>query len=129
MAECDRNPPWNPDDLVWPARNGGMHALGYDAGLEQALERTKIARHIRFHDLRHTCASHLLRGTWAPTLIREPLRVEEVRVWLDHSDIGVTPDAMRGKVVDARETHSNARANRGPTARDAGPRTGAIFGI
>jgi integrase len=84
-----------------------MHALGYHAGLAKTLERTGIKRHIRFHDLRHTCASHLLQGTWAPDLIREPLRLEEVKAWLDHSDIGVTqryaylaPDAIRGKVVD-----------------------------
>lgn len=49
-----------------------------------------IKRHVRFHDLRHTCASHLLMGTWAPSLIDRPLRLEEVREWLGHSSIEVT---------------------------------------
>jgi hypothetical protein len=40
----------------------------------------------------------------------EPLRLEEVKAWLDHSDIGVTqryahlsPDAIRGKIVDTTD--------------------------
>lgn len=49
-----------------------------------------IARHVRFHDLRHTCASHLLMGTWAPDIVARPLRLEEVREWLGHSSIEVT---------------------------------------
>jgi integrase len=106
--EYERQGRWSNDRLVWPAADGGMHAVGYDAGLPRALERVGIKRHIRFHDLRHTCASHLLQGTWAPKMIRGPLRLEEVKAWLDHSDIGVTqryahlaPDAIRGKVVNA----------------------------
>lgn len=27
-------------------------------------QRARIARHVRFHDLRHTCASQLVMGTW-----------------------------------------------------------------
>jgi integrase len=108
--------------LVWPARDGSMHALGYDAGLALALKRRGITRRIRFHDLRHTCASHLLQGTWSPALISSPLRLEEVEAWLDHSDIAVTQryahlaaDAIRGKVV-VTEAASELNAGANPSA-------------
>ena len=37
--------------------------------------------HIRFHDLRHTCASILLSKGWS---------LKDIQEWLGHSDIGVT---------------------------------------
>jgi integrase len=47
--------------------------------------RAGIARRVRFHDLRHTCASHLVQGTWG-----RALSLHEVKQWLGHSSIGVT---------------------------------------
>ena len=44
-----------------------------------------ITRRVRFHDLRHTCASHLVMGTWG-----RAWRIEEVCAFLGHSDISVT---------------------------------------
>jgi len=44
-----------------------------------------ITRRVRFHDLRHTCASHLVMGTWG-----RAWRIEEVCAFLGHSDITVT---------------------------------------
>ena len=44
-----------------------------------------ISRRVRFHDLRHTCASHLIMGTWG-----RAWRIEEVCAFLGHSDITVT---------------------------------------
>lgn len=44
-----------------------------------------ITRRVRFHDLRHTCASHLLMGTWG-----RAWKLEEVCAFLGHSDITVT---------------------------------------
>lgn len=44
-----------------------------------------FARHVRFHDLRHTCASHLVMGSWG-----RPWRLEEVRQMLGHSSITAT---------------------------------------
>jgi integrase len=70
--------------------------------------RAGIARHVRFHDLRHTCASHLVMGTWMPAL-----SLYEVRDWMGHSSISVTqryahlaPEGLRGKVKRAREEQS-----------------------
>jgi integrase len=108
--------------LVWPARDEAHHADGYDAGWaarDGDPERgwravAGIRRPVRFHDLRHTCASHLVQGTWAPRRvpcaywIDRPLRLEEVRDWLGHEDITVTQryahlcsDAVRALVVAA----------------------------
>lgn len=80
---------YSPSRLVWPAKDGSFHADGYDAGWSKAVKGTSF-EHARFHDLRHTCASHLLQGTWAPELIERPLRLEEVRNWLGHKDVQTT---------------------------------------
>jgi RNA:NAD 2'-phosphotransferase (TPT1/KptA family) len=44
-----------------------------------------ITRRVRFHDLRHTCASHLVMGTWGRVW-----RIEEICALVGHSGIGVT---------------------------------------
>lgn len=69
---------------VFPADGGGVHAKGYDAGWEQVADRLGIDA--RFHDLRHTCASHLVQGSWTPT----PLALIEVRDWMGHESIVTT---------------------------------------
>jgi integrase len=91
--------------LVFPARDGGYHADGYDAGWYEAVKGTPLAV-ASIYDFRHTCASHLLQGSWAPELLERALRIEEVSQWLGHSDITVTqryahlcPDAIAGLVA------------------------------
>jgi len=70
--------------LVFTSSDGEGHCKGYDAGWEQVADRLSIDA--RFHDLRHTCASHLVQGTWTPT----PLALIEVRDWLGHESIVTT---------------------------------------
>lgn len=94
--------------LVWPADTkdgpGGCHAEGYDAGLKLYRAKAGVTRPgITPRCWRHTCASHLVMGTWTP----RPLRLEEVRQVLGHSSITVTqryahlaPGGVRGAVVD-----------------------------
>lgn len=57
-----------------------------------------LGRAVRVHDLRHTCASHLVQGTWG-----RALSLYEVKEWLGHSSIKVTeryahlaPEGLRG---------------------------------
>ncbi len=89
-----------PDGLVFPGEGGAMHSRSYTAGWEDKRDRrggsrvvvtpglrsrVGIARAVRFHDLRHTCASHLVMGTWG-----RAWRLEEVREMLGHSTVRLT---------------------------------------
>lgn len=142
--------------LVWSSADEGCHAEGYDAGWSDRVEGkgadrkvtpghksvAGIKRAVRFHDLRHTCASHLIQGTWAPELMERALRIEEVKTWLGHSDVAVTQryahlgsDAIRSLVVsrapalpghDRDTVDSHLRElNSGPTVYE----TGAVVSI
>ncbi len=82
--------------LVWPAEERNCHSGGYDAGWADRKygkrkvgkgHKTKagILRDVRFHDLRHTCGSHLVIGTWG-----RRYNLLEVRDWLGHSTIKMT---------------------------------------
>jgi integrase len=72
-------------DRVFARADGEAYARGYTGRWDTWRERCGITRPVRFHDLRHTCASHLVLGTWGRTL-----RLDEVRAWLGHSSITVT---------------------------------------
>jgi len=78
--------------LVFPADGGGKHtktghhSRGYDANwATQWRAKVGCPKHVRFHDLRHTCGSHLVMGTWGMAL-----SLLEVRDWLGHADIQTT---------------------------------------
>ena len=113
----DRNE-WHPltelEALREDERAGKLRVVKIDKQTRRVLVavarwRTKagITRGVRFHDLRHTCASHLVQGTWG-----RKWRLEEVRDFLGHSSISVTqryahlsPD---GLLRAARETVGSA---------------------
>lgn len=90
--------------LVFPAPSGGCHAEGYSAELGRWRGKAGVTRPgITPRCWRHTCASHLVMGTWTP----RALRLEEVRQVLGHSSITVTqryahlaPGGVRSLVVD-----------------------------
>lgn len=91
-------------ELIFPTREGELRSPSDSAGLEGACKLAGV-RALRFHDLRHTCASHLLQGTWAPELLDRALRLEEVQHWLGHRSRTTTeryahlcPDAILGRV-------------------------------
>ena len=109
---------------VWPSSTGGTRAGTDDAGWRDQVSwrtargeryrhtrpgvksRAGITRHVRFHDLRHTCASHLMMGGWGVALT-----LEECRDWLGHSSTIVTqryahlsPAGVRDRVRKLRET-------------------------
>lgn len=72
---------WHEDhEFGWPDTRRG--AQGMSPGVKT---RCGIAREVRFHDLRHSCASHLVMGTWGRTW-----RLDEVRDLLGHSDVETT---------------------------------------
>lgn len=71
---------------VWPSASGGRRRKDDDFGWERDGHRDRFGRRVRFHDLRHTCASHLVQGTWTP----RPLTLLEVRDWLGHADVATS---------------------------------------
>lgn len=98
-------------DLVFPA-GGKMRGRGDTAGLHAALAAAGVRR-VRFHDCRHTCASHLVQGSWAPSLMPRALRLEEARQWLGHASIRTTE----------RYAHASADGLRAAAGLADSPRT------
>lgn len=95
-----------PADLVWPNPDGGIYADGFDAGWANRRQCSRaqvrwtqlgvrwqigIARRIPFKDLRHTCASALLRGWWVDRgWIGRALSLVEIAQWLGHQSVTTT---------------------------------------
>lgn len=101
----------NPLRLMFPGRHGGhrgvgknLHASRTVVGADGKPKAVKVdlfrehlatagiiaeqrhdGRPVRWHDLRHTCASSLVAGWWGP-----PWSLEQVRAYLRHSSITVT---------------------------------------
>ena len=103
--------------LVFHARDGAMHTTGYDAQWSKKWRcAAGIRADVRFHDLRHTCASHLIMGTWG-----RAWRLEEVQVVLGHASRTTTeryarlaPDSIRRVANEAIEQWSDdSKAARG----------------
>ena len=103
--------------LVWPGERG-PHARGYDAGWRRRSERVDGVREslpgwrevagirdgVRLHDLRHTCAAHLVSGSWG-----RAWRLEEVQRVLGHASRTTTeryahlaPGALHDAADEAR---------------------------
>lgn len=66
---------------VWPSDSGGVRPAAWDPGGWVERSRRLLGRHVRFHDLRHTCASHLVQGTWG-----RALSLYEAGAWLGHAE-------------------------------------------
>lgn len=78
----------NPLGLAFP-RPGGTHRdehhmVAY-ATWKKWVETAKLGRHVRFHDLRHTCASCLVSGSWGRIWT-----LEEVGAMLGHGSVSIT---------------------------------------
>lgn len=91
--------------LVWPGKGGAMAAHGHDAGWSRIRVLAGLRTEVRFHDLRHTCASHLVSGSWG-----RAWRLEEVCALLGHADLKTTqryahlsPEAIMGAAREASE--------------------------
>lgn len=106
---------------VWPGTSGGMRRRDdqlrwpdrrYKAGRPATLRITPGVRslagcgdHMRFHDLRHTCASHLVMGSWTA----KPLDLQQVKQWLGHSSMATT---LRYAHLSPESIHGAARGDK-----------------
>lgn len=128
----------NPHGLLWPSPRGARREKGkLPAGWRELCARVlaPAGRHdqrpVRWHDLRHTCASSLVAGWWGPAWT-----LQAVRDLLGHSSITVTekyahlaPSALieaaratMGPVADPAETKEDrATAPSGRRQHDADP--------
>ncbi len=75
----------NTEGLVFPTPRGCRRQKAKTYGFKKHLALAGITRPVRWHDLRHTCASSLVAGWWG-----RPWRLEEVKEVLGHSSINVT---------------------------------------
>ena len=74
--------------LVWPSQGGKHRPKGRMVKVEDWtawLAAAGLERRVRWHDLRHTCATLLLSGAWGRAWSKE-----EVQALLGHSSVTVT---------------------------------------
>lgn len=78
--------------LAFPAMRGGFRLPNYTLGFNHHQESWRglladagVTRRVRWHDLRHTCASSLVAGWWGRVWT-----LDEVRDYLGHSSIQTT---------------------------------------
>lgn len=109
---------WNERGLLFPSLRGSRRQKGAPTGWEKWIERAGLGRTVRWHDLRHTCASSLVAGWWG-----RAWTLTEVCALLGHTSIKVTEryahlagtiteDAVRAtakSTPSAHETKERAR--------------------
>ncbi len=79
------NAPKNAHRLMWPTSRGARRQVTKDYGWREQRRAAGISRHVRWHDLRHTCGSSLVAGWWG-----RRWSLIEVRDLLGHSSVTVT---------------------------------------
>lgn len=102
----------NPHGLVFPRARGGFrdpkHVIRWEQW-QQAIKGAELGRELRWHDLRHTCASSLVSGWWG-----RAWSIEEVKEVLGHESITTTQRyahlASRAIERAARETPQDGHA-------------------
>lgn len=131
----------NPERLVFPLptgtrrrpsrhlqRGGGNRIDGF----RLALAAAGIKRHVRWHDLRHTCAASCVSGTWG-----QQWRLEDVKEILGHASIRITeryahlaPAAISDLAARTRglPMEHAPRAIDGRTSPEAIPSYGSCWG-
>lgn len=75
----------NPEGLLFPAKHGGRRFRGEPQWWQRAVKAAGIKRNVRWHDLRHSCASSLVGGWWG-----RKWSLEEVRLLLGHAKLQMT---------------------------------------
>jgi integrase len=107
-------------EYVFARRDGEPYAGDYDADIRKWLDTVGIKRRVRFHDLRHTCASHLVSGTWG-----HAWSIEEVAAHLGRSSsttsrryAHLSPDGLKRAVRETRpELHVSRAVSKSVQAR------------
>lgn len=104
---CGRS--YNTDylDYIYVNEIGELIKPGYLTQHFPALLEKKGLKRIRFHDLRHSCAS---------LLFANGVSMKEIQAWLGHSDISTTMNIYTHLDVDSKIASANAILNIFPVA-------------
>ncbi len=76
---------FNEKGLLFPSLRGSRRQKGAPTGWEKWIASAELGRNVRWHDLRHTCASSLVAGWWG-----RAWTLTEVCALLGHTSIKVT---------------------------------------
>jgi integrase len=120
--------PSNPLGLVFPTSTGRRRQQGKPLGrsntLKEYLKLAGITRRVRWHDLRHTCATNLITG-----VVGRRWSMEEVQVVMGHSSITITQryahlgeDALKRAVRETNEATAAANDVKSAPTLKEGPR-------
>jgi len=83
---------------------GNMIKPGYISSRFNDLLKKNNLRQIRFHDLRHTCASLLLANG---------VSMKEIQEWLGHSDYGTTANTYTHLLADSKQNSASVMRSSG----------------
>jgi len=114
-------------ELVWPATNGGRRDKGEPHWWKDAVRAAGIDRNVRWHDLRHTCASSLIAGWWG-----RKWSLEEVKEMLGHASITTTERYahLAESEIQKAAKETAGMPDVGPAALEISePTAGATLGI
>ena len=89
-------------DYIYVNEIGDLIKPGYLTQHFPALLEKKGLKRIRFHDLRHSCAS---------LLFANGVSMKEIQAWLGHSDISTTMNIYTHLDVDSKIASANAILN------------------
>lgn len=90
--------------LVFCGARGGRRKTPPMAEFRAALAEAGVTRRVRFHDLRHTCATSLLEGWWG-----RRWTTREVQDLLGHASITTTERYVHGRGTLLRAAAAEAR--------------------
>lgn len=116
-----------PDDLVFPSARGFQRQPSDDFGWSSRKRRQGaptgykaalgITRPVRFHDLRHTCASHLAMGTWTSA----PWPIQDIAAFMGHSSLAMAQRYMHLAPAHLHDRVRGAGGGTSGTGRDPSP--------
>jgi integrase len=91
---------WKEHGLVFPSEVGtSLSARNLLRHFKKSLKKAGLPEHIRFHDLRHSCASFLIANGVNPRVVMEILGHSQISVTMNtyaHVFSGVQEDAVTG---------------------------------
>ena len=89
---------YNDSDYVFVKENGDLYFPSYPSHALQKVLKKHSLNHIRWHDLRHSCASALILKNWS---------MKDISEWLGHADISTTMNIYGHLSIEHKRTLGN----------------------